>query len=411
MTHRLLFIFLMVAALSFGGLSVARADDVATSTGTSIVEQIGCDQTILNDKGVITVDRACQINDFINLFIYLSKWGMSILAVLATLMIIYGGFQFITAGGRPSKVDEGKRVILGTIVGTMIALTGYVIINTTFAAVSGTKVQSNNPFGVVSSVFKDRTAVINGQTVPLVRPFTGSTPSGTRAGTVTPGAILDSCRLENFGWDFSCTAAGYQVHCADPAEGDTPIVNFQKKLEEKGCFCAGYNGCFGPQTVQCVRQFQIANALPPTGIVDPTTLDRINNGTIGCTPQAAGLAAKLPDTVLSTTAGDSQGCCVVKDGGNDLYCVDAVSSRACGALGSENSFVAGRCGVAAGTVGKCGFCSNVSVPTTDPGSSCFSFASPYWCANNTSGGTAPTFNFGACDGRCASCVHSLLPSF
>lgn len=414
MKRRLLLAFFCAVVVISQATLVARADDNTTSgSSASIVEQIGCDVTTVSDTGAITVNRACQINDFINLFIYLSKWGMSILAMLATLMLVYGGFQFVTAGGRPSKVDEGKRVILGTIVGTIISLTGYIIINTAFAAISGTKLRSNNPFGVVSTVFdneKNRQIVIDGQTKPLVQPFTGSTPgSGGTTGGGTTGNLA-ACRQSGSSWDFSCTAGNLQVHCADPAAGDQPIVNIQTKLEAKGCFCGGHDGCYGPQTVQCVRQFQIANSLPPSGVVDATTQDRIVNGSIGCTAAAAALAAKLPETVLSTSAGDGQGCCVIKDGGNDLYCVDGVSTRACGALGPENTFVSGKCGLAAGTVGKCGFCSNTSTPSTST-SSCFSYASQYWCANNTSNGTAPTFNFGACDGRCQTCVHSLLPSF
>lgn len=406
MKTRLLLILLLVAAIGFCAPRAVLADDVSGPSGSSIVEQIGCDITTTSNTGTITVNRACQITDFINLFIYLSKWAMSILAMLATLMIIYGGFQFVTAGGRASKIDEGKRVILGTVVGTIIALTGYIIINTAFAAITGTKIASNNPFGVVSSVFKDRSAVINGQTVPLVRPFTGSTPnSGGSTGGNTSN--LAACRQSGSTWDFTCSAGNLQVHCADPATGATPIVSIQTKLEAKGCFCGGHDGCYGPQTVQCVRQFQIANKLPPTGVVDATTQDRIDNGTVRCTSEAASLAARLPETELSTTAGDGQGCCVIKSGGNDLYCVDSVTPRACGALGAENQFVSGKCGLATGTVGKCGFCSSTSTPSTSS-SSCFSYASPYWCTN---GGTASTFNFGACDGRCQTCVHSLLPGF
>lgn len=410
MKRRLFFVALLAVLIGTQVQFVARADGDTATSGSSIVEQIGCDVSTVAADGSVTINRACQINDFINLFVYLSKWGMSILAMLATLMMIYGGFSFLIAGGRASKVDEGKRVILGTIIGTSIALTGYIIINTTFAAVSGTKITSNNPFGVVSSVFKNRSAVINGQTTPLEKPFAGSKPnSGSTGGGTTSN--LPSCRQPGSSWDFTCTAGNLQVHCADPATGATPIVSIQTKLEAKGCFCGGNDGCYGKGTVKCVRQFQIANKLPPSGVVDATTQDRIDNGTTGCTTEAATLAAKLPDTELSTTASGGEGCCVVNNGSNDLYCVDGVSTRACGALGANNTFVSGKCGLATGTVGKCGFCSNTASPTVSTGTSCFSYASPYWCSNNTSGGTAPTFNFGACDGRCASCAHSLLPSF
>jgi len=437
MKRRLFFVAIVTLLIGAQVQFVALADGDTTTSGNSIVEQIGCDVSTPNSDGSITVSNPCQINDFINLFVYLSKWGMSILAMLATLMMVYGGFQFVIAGGRPSKVDEGKRVILGTLVGTTIALTGYIIINTAFAAISGTKIASQNPFGVVSSVFdnkNNRNIIIQGQTKPLIQPFTGSTPSsgGTTGGTIP--SDLAACRKSGSTWDFTCTAGNFQVYCADPATGATPITSIQTKLEAKGCFCGGHDGCYGPNTVKCVRQFQIANALPPSGVVDATTQDRIDNGTTGCATEAATLAAKLPDTELSTSATAGEGCCVVRSGVTDLYCVDGISTRACGALGADSQFINSKCGTAAGTSIRCGFCSDTSSPTVASGvcsnntskscaknsecpggrcsaSSCFSYVSPYWCSNNTSGGTAPTFNFGACDGRCASCVRTLLPSF
>ncbi len=408
MKRRWLIVGSLAVLLGLRTVSLAYADDLTTSSGgTSIVEQIGCDVTT-TVNGIVTINRACQVNDFINLFIYLSKWGMSILAMLSTLMLVYGGWQFITAGGRASKVDEGKRIILGTLVGTTIALTAYIIINTAFAAISGTKLASNNPFGVISTVFKDRQIIIDGQTKPLVRPFAGSTPGG---GGKTPGGTttdLPACRQPSSSWDRTCTAGNLQVYCADPATGAHPVVDIETKLEAKGFFCGGVNGCFGPNTVQCVRQFQIANCLPPTGTVDPKTEDLIDNNGTACitaaltVTQAATIAANLPATQLSTTAGDGQGCCVVKNSANDLYCVDGVTTRGCGAIGADNQFVSGKCGLAAGTVGKCGFCSNEN-PSSGSSSKCFYYASPHWCSGVAGG----TFNFGGCDGRCATCVHSL----
>ena len=42
--------------------------------------------------------------------------------VVATIMILIGGFYFITSGGDPGKIKTAKDVILYTIIGFMIVL-------------------------------------------------------------------------------------------------------------------------------------------------------------------------------------------------------------------------------------------------------------------------------------------------
>lgn len=409
MKRRLAFVIAFVTlavVVSSRFAAVAYADGEAT-TGSSIVEQVGCDETVVTN-GVVGVNRACQVTDFINLFIYLSKWGMSILAVLATGMLIYGGFSFLIAGGRASKVDEGKRVLTGTIVGTMIALTAYVLINTTVAAVSGTTINNLNPFGVIASVFDNPNnvpVIIQGQTSPanLVRPFSGKQTSSGTSGTTTVAA----CRQDGSGWIRDCSTDKLQVYCADPGPQGGEITTLQKTLVLKGCNCGEADGCYGKQTVACVRQFQIANNLPPSGVIDATTKDRIQNASATCSTNAfdAETVAKLPDTVLKKTEGGDSKCCVVNDGTEDKYCVNGLSTRACGALGSGSASYAGICG-SGETAGRCGFCSTNATPTTSNGSRCYMLAAKAWCQ----AGGMSYFN-NACTGNCQTCINSLRVSF
>lgn len=407
-------IFLVVAGLfvAVAPLVVQQthAQTSEEGTGQSIVEQIGCDQTV-EVNGAVVVNRACQVNDFINLFIYLSKWGMSILAVLATLMFIYGGFQFVTAGGRASKVDEGKRVLTGTVVGSIIALSAYVIINTTVTAVSGVSITSLNPFGPIGAVFggEDNSVIIQGQTKPLTRPFGGQTPSGSGSSTTT----VEACRLETSSWIRNCSNDLLQVYCADPGPRDGVITTLQTQLNAKNCDCGEIaDGCFGKNTVACVRRFQIANDLPPSGVINPTTRSRIESGGQNCGGQDTAVVAKLPSTVLAKTEGGDSKCCVVNNGTQDLYCVGSISTRACQALGSGSVAYDGACGSGA-TAGKCGYCSNSTNPTQSNGSICFMSVSPYWCSATqiTPPASPPTYFNNDCRATCQQCTSSLRVSF
>jgi hypothetical protein len=57
--------------------------------------------------------------DLINAIIDLA-WTVSL--VLAPLLIIIGGFYFISSVGDPSKVETGKKIILYTLIGLLIIM-------------------------------------------------------------------------------------------------------------------------------------------------------------------------------------------------------------------------------------------------------------------------------------------------
>lgn len=435
-------IVVLGAALVVLLLPIVRihASDETTGDSISIVEQIGCDISVKDAGGTIHQSQACQLTDFINLFVYLTKWGFSILAILAVLMMIYGGFQFVTAGGRSSKVDEGKRVINGTIIGTIVALTAYIIINSTVTAISGTSIVSKNPFGVIATVFGSNRPeyTVNGQTIQRVFSGNGSLGTGGSGGGEND---IPRCRLTTSTWDrvqittvipdptfttangAPCYAINLSTYCADSGTKDRgPVTQIQEKLNTKGCDCGTADGCYGSKVARCVQKFQIANLLPATGAVDLTTSALImNDGGKKCTDDslqdAAAVIAKLPDTRISTASNLDAGCCVVSDGTNDLYCLDDVSTRVCQSAGDSNTFlpapkgtVSGKCAGIPEARGRCGFCSNTNPPLRVPANKCFQGASRYWCSivPNDQFPDRPLYYFnGLCSGSCGSCTNAL----
>lgn len=52
-----------------------------------------------------------------------------IVGVLAIFMIIYGGIRYVLSGGDNSKVKDAKNTILYAIVGLIVAILGYAIVN------------------------------------------------------------------------------------------------------------------------------------------------------------------------------------------------------------------------------------------------------------------------------------------
>lgn len=56
--------------------------------------------------------------------------GMGFLGTIAVIIILIGGFKWMTAGGNDTKVGEAKKYIMYGIVGLIIVLSAYAI--TTF---------------------------------------------------------------------------------------------------------------------------------------------------------------------------------------------------------------------------------------------------------------------------------------
>jgi hypothetical protein len=350
---------------------------------------IDCNR-VTTENGKPIIENPCTIQDFFQQFVIIAHFAYGLIVILGVLMIIYGGYQFLIAGGRQEKVTEGKRIITGTIIGIIITASAYVIINFAVAAFTG-KSDSLNPLTGIAQVFVNDPE--------LTQPFSGKT-----------GTKVASCHTD---WDHTCSAT-QQVYCSDLATSGGPIALLQKKLnDDKHCNCGGADGCFGSATVACVRRFQIANFLPPTGAIDSTTRDKINGPGTACDSGAlvaSEISGRLPAVNISYSgikSADStgRGCCVVQGPGASgdvpFYCLDQVSKRTCVGLGSGNKYTLNTtCANGPETKGICGTCSD-----SKNGKNCFENSTKHWCLDIIS--PSELFDAGpTCTARGSNCAGS-----
>ncbi len=64
---------------------------------------------------------------------------LQVIAYAATLMIIYGGFRFLTAAGNPAGVEQGKKTITNAVIGLVISIASIAIVNLIFGVITGFK--------------------------------------------------------------------------------------------------------------------------------------------------------------------------------------------------------------------------------------------------------------------------------
>ena len=57
---------------------------------------------------------------------------------LAVVFVIYGGYQYITAGGNEEQAESGKKTLINAIIGVVVIILAYVIINVVINTIAGT---------------------------------------------------------------------------------------------------------------------------------------------------------------------------------------------------------------------------------------------------------------------------------
>ena len=56
------------------------------------------------------------------------QWALGFLGLVAVIMILIGGFQWMTAGGNEEKVASAKKIISAAVIGLIIVLLAWAIV-------------------------------------------------------------------------------------------------------------------------------------------------------------------------------------------------------------------------------------------------------------------------------------------
>lgn len=75
----------------------------------------------------------CGLDDFVELFSNAYGWGLSILGALALFFFVYGGFVWLIAAGNQERIERGKKILGNTLIGVIIGLTSWMIVNVVIA--------------------------------------------------------------------------------------------------------------------------------------------------------------------------------------------------------------------------------------------------------------------------------------
>ena len=120
-----LLIIASILSLSFASVPFLSLSSYATSSinqvATSAKQQV---QQGINDAGGTTNTTSANtlIKNIVNTMLFL-------VGVLSVIMIIYGGIQYVISVGDSGKVAKAKNTIIYAIVGLIVAILSYAIVN------------------------------------------------------------------------------------------------------------------------------------------------------------------------------------------------------------------------------------------------------------------------------------------
>ena len=101
-----------------------------TTIGEGNIQSIAQCNMPKDDTSVQTDNLWKTIQNIIN-------WVLAILGLVAVIMIILGGFNYMTSQGDPAKTKRGRDTILYGIVDLIIGLLAFAIVNFVLANVFG----------------------------------------------------------------------------------------------------------------------------------------------------------------------------------------------------------------------------------------------------------------------------------
>lgn len=71
----------------------------------------------------------CGLCDFIQTFINIIRWVLGILGGTALLLMVWHGFSWLIAAGNKEKIDAGRKGLMHTVIGVLIIVGSWMIIN------------------------------------------------------------------------------------------------------------------------------------------------------------------------------------------------------------------------------------------------------------------------------------------
>ena len=112
-----------MVTLFAGRVMAATAGKTPAQAGAEAARANGMPAELIGDSGVFT---------------RITNTVLFAVGIISVVMLIIGGLRYVISGGDSKKVTDAKNTIMYAIIGLIIAILSYAIVNFVISAVGGT---------------------------------------------------------------------------------------------------------------------------------------------------------------------------------------------------------------------------------------------------------------------------------
>jgi hypothetical protein len=106
---------------------IQKDSTAPTKAGCVLDKGTGQEICSLENPIGLGVKGTTDFNSIISLVI---KTALSIIGALTLLMLVWGGFQWLTSAGNPEKVKSGTQTMIWAIIGVALVFASYLVLST-----------------------------------------------------------------------------------------------------------------------------------------------------------------------------------------------------------------------------------------------------------------------------------------
>lgn len=91
-----------------------------------------------SNTSIVSIPNPIACNDATCLISQIIRYILGIVAIIATLMFIWGGVMMLTSGGNSDQVKKAKETLVWAAIGVVVILISWVVIRFVLSTVAGT---------------------------------------------------------------------------------------------------------------------------------------------------------------------------------------------------------------------------------------------------------------------------------
>jgi hypothetical protein len=185
----------------------------STILGFATLALLLAPQALIYAQTFILCDgNACNACLLVKLANNVIQFLIIIAIFIATIMFMWAGYQFVTAGGNQTQLSNAKKIFTDVLIGILIVLTGFLIVDTVMKLLVGQNLLEGGPWNEVQCVANPSMTSpgswVPGQSVTFGPDGQITVNNGPRGDVLRPGSAASLAQAAQMAFDQRMSTQG-----------------------------------------------------------------------------------------------------------------------------------------------------------------------------------------------------------